>query len=114
MGDSARRGGAGWDIAQNGLRIVVSLMPELTETEIAAQAAALAAPAPTTPPPAANVAANSPAPVPANAATPAAPPVSVAPPPATLPTRGLRVTTRPGQLARDEWVHVFVTYEGSR
>ena len=114
MGDSTRRGGAGWDIAQNSLRIVVSLLPELTEAEVAAQVTALTQPAPAIPAAAANAAASAPTLVAANAATPAAPPVSVAPPPSALPTRGLRITTRAGQLARDEWVHVFVTYDGSR
>ena len=28
--------------------------------------------------------------------------------------RGISVATRPGQFTRDEWVHVCVTYDGSR
>ena len=108
MGDSKRRGGAGWDIAQDGRRIVVSLMPELTEAELAAIAAA--APKPATPPaaPAAAVAAN------ATPPTPAAPPIAAAQTVATPPGRGLRIATLPGLINRDEWVHVFVTYDGSR
>jgi hypothetical protein len=83
-------------------------MPELTEAELAAIAAA--APKPATPPaaPAAAVAAN------ATPPTPAAPPVAVAQTVAPPPGRGLRVTTLPGLINRDEWVHVFVTYDGSR
>jgi uncharacterized protein YkwD len=92
--------GGGWEIAQNGLRITVSLLPELSETEAAALK-----PAPATPLPATAVAADA-----AAADTPA---IRVAASASPVRTRGLKIAARPGAVARGEWVHLFVTYDGS-
>ncbi len=94
MGDAKRRGGAGWDLAQEGLQIIVSLVPEGSASSGLAGTVA-AAPVAT------------PAPKRAAGKKAAAPP-----PPAVK--RGLQVATRPGQIVRDEWIHVFFTYDGSR
>jgi hypothetical protein len=93
MGDAKRRGGAGWDLAQEGLQIVVSLVPEgaATAGPAGAGAVAVATPAPKR----------------------AAGKKATAPPPPAV-KRGLQVATRPGQIVRDEWIHVFFTYDGSR
>ena len=91
MGDEKRRGGAGWDIYQEGLLLFVNLVPDSTAAGAPAvpEAAPAAAPAPKKAP---------------RRVVPAASPVK----------RGISVATRPGQFTRDEWVHVFVTYDGSR
>ena len=75
MGDENRRNGAGWDVAQEGLLIVATLIPEEM--------------------PAGEVEKKS---------------------TTRNPTgrRGLQVATKSGAITRDEWVHVFVTYDGSR
>ena len=88
MGDEKRRGGAGWDVYQEGLQIYFALVPDV-------------------PPPSVEEAVDAPAP---KAKAPSR--RLVIPPP---PVRsGLLVATRPGLITRDEWVHVFVTYDGSR
>ena len=100
MGDEKRRGGAGWDVYQEGLLLFVNLVPDATqavETESSAATAPAAAPAAETAPATKRKAAP-------RRVTPAAPPVK----------RGISVATRPGQIIRDEWIHVFVTYDGSR
>ena len=100
MGDEKRRGGAGWDVYQEGLLLFVNLVPDATqavETETSAATAPAAAPAAETAPATKRKAAP-------RRVTPAAPPVK----------RGISVATRPGQIIRDEWIHVFVTYDGSR
>jgi len=98
MGDEKRRGGAGWDIYQEGLLLFVNLVPDSTQTvePDATATAAVAPPAETTP---ATKRKATPRRV-----TPTAPPVK----------RGISVATRPGQILRDEWIHVFMTYDGSR
>ncbi len=118
MGDEKRKGGAGWEIAQEGLQIVVRLLPDPETAPAAAPAVAkqASAPAPSTldqtlaaatatatPPkaPAKKAPKKAPAPAPAVAAMPPA-------------KRGIEIATKQGLLTRDEWVHVFVTYEGTR
>ncbi|WP_414662934.1 DUF1553 domain-containing protein [Horticoccus sp. 23ND18S-11] len=106
MGDEKRKGGAGWDIYQEGLQIFVNLAPDidLSDTTDAAKppaAAAQASPAPATKKGAKKAAVASTASSPR--ATPAAP-----------VKRGLQVATKLGPIVRDEWMHVFVTYDGSR
>jgi hypothetical protein len=91
MGDEQRRSGAGWDIYQDGLVLFINLSPDLTK--------AGAAPAP------------EPAAEPAKPAPKRTAKKAPAPPPAVK--RGIQVATRPGAFTRDEWVHVFFTYNGS-
>ena len=90
MGDEKRHGGAGWDIYQEGLQIFINLTPDLTvePATASAPAAAPARPAPKRT---------------AKKVVPAAP----------VPKRGLQVATKPGAIVRDEWLHVFFTYNGS-
>ena len=91
MGDEERRGGAGWEIYQDGGKFTISLVPgpEAPELDI----------------PAAKAGAQKSAKGGGdNPRYPAA---------ATPPKRGLSVTTS-GEFPRDEWVHVFFTYDGSR
>jgi mono/diheme cytochrome c family protein len=91
MGDEDRRGGAGWEIYQDGGKFTISLVPgpEASELEI----------------PAPKVGAQKNAKAGGdNPRYPAA---------AAAPKRGLSVTTS-GEFPRDEWVHVFFTYDGSR
>jgi mono/diheme cytochrome c family protein len=97
MGDEKRKGGAGWDIFNDNLQIVVNLMADNTP------------PAPAEKPDAApeeNV--KDPA--------PAAPAAAVNPPPTPEPPvkRGIQVATRQGEFVRDDWIHVFVTYDGTK
>ncbi len=87
MGDEKRRGGAGWDIYQEGLQIFFALVPDV-------------------PPPAAQEEVP-----PAGKAKTTSRRLVIPPPPLRS---GLLVATRPGLITRDEWVHVFVTYDGSR
>jgi hypothetical protein len=97
MGDEKRRGGAGWDIAQEALQIIVSLTPvptPSTPTEMISEVA---------PPVAAPRAAKK-----GKAGTN---PRAIAAAPAQ---RGIQIATKLGQFTRDEWVHLFVTYDGSR
>ena len=100
MGDAKRRGGAGWDIAQDTLQIVVTLAPDQTRPPPGETVADAAKTEPTSAPgrKGKKAAASS-----NPRATPAAP-----------TQRGLQIATKLGQFTRDEWVHVFVTYDGSR
>ena len=97
MGDDKRHGGAGWDIFHDNLQIVVNLMADNTP------------PAPAEKPAAANG---------DNVQDPASTtPVAAVNPPATPEPpvkRGVQVATRPGQFVRDDWIHVFVTYDGTK
>jgi len=88
MGDEKRRHGAGWDVYQEGLQIYFALVPDV-------------------PPPAKD---EEPAAPEAKGTKPS--PRLVMPAPSVR--AGLLVATRPGLITRDEWVHVFVTYDGSR
>jgi mono/diheme cytochrome c family protein len=92
MGDEKRQGGAGWDISHNALQIVVNLVPDILSGEPVSETTEDA-----------QDAASSPTVI---APSPSAP--------ETIMKRGIRVETRPGQFARDEWVHVFVTYDGTK
>ncbi len=99
MGDEKRRGGAGWDIAQEALQIIVSLTPDQTlptAAEMKTEAPTVSAEQISVPAKKGKASANP-------RATTAAP-----------TKRGLQVATKAGQFTRDEWVHVFVTYDGSR
>jgi hypothetical protein len=94
-GEEKRRGGAGWDIYQDGLQIFVNLAAAPgagADERVAAppEAAAAARPSPK------RAAKQRSAPTPPTA------------------KRGLLVATRPGLVGRDEWIHVFFTYDGSR
>jgi len=100
MGDEKRRGGAGWDIYQEGLLLFVNLVPDSTQV--------VEPEANTTSTPAAAPAAET-APATKRKASPRR--LVSTPPPVK---RGIAVATRPGQIVRDEWIHVFVTYDGSR
>ena len=97
MGDAKRRGGAGWDISQSGMRIIVSLTPPAKLSP--APSPGGEAPAPTT-----TTVATEGEPEP-----PAATPIAAEP-----PSNGLQIATKLGQVTRDEWRHLFVTYDGSR
>ncbi len=92
MGDAKRLGGAGWEIYQDGGQFTINLVPVTT---------AEAPPAP--------VAATKKAP--AKAAKTAENPRYA--PAAAAPKRGITVTTK-NPFPRDEWLHVFFTYDGSR
>lgn len=98
MGDDQRKGGAGWDLSQEGLQFVLNLMPDTTPEP--AEKTAPAVDEPTRPEPAA-----APAQPVAKAAKPATAPA---------PKRGIQVATRTSLITRDEWQHVFFTYDGSR
>jgi hypothetical protein len=89
MGDEQRRDGAGWEIYQEKQHFIVNLVPA------ADPAVAPASVAPKPAPPAAREETN---------------PYDDA---AGKPKRGLSVTTR-DVFPRDEWLHVFFTYDGSR
>lgn len=100
MGDTKRQGGAGWDIAQDTLQIVVTLAPDETSLPLAETITEVAKPdvAPAPAKKGKKGAAGS------NPRAMAVAPVK----------RGLQIATKPGQFTRDEWVHVFVTYDGTR
>ncbi|MBI5693624.1 MAG: DUF1549 domain-containing protein [Verrucomicrobia bacterium] len=87
MGDAKRRGGAGWDVSQEGLQILVNLVPANAEDPAAI---------------AETVDAVTSRPAPKKGAKRIAPA-------APAPKRGIQVVSKPGQLLRDEWVHVFFT-----
>ncbi|MSU50851.1 MAG: DUF1553 domain-containing protein [Opitutus sp.] len=93
MGDEKRKGGAGWDIYQDGGLFTVNLVPVPSVSE-----AALPAPK--------QVAKKK-----KGAATVADNPRYA--PAAAPPKRGITVTTK-GTSPRDEWLHVLFTYDGSR
>ncbi len=106
MGDDEHQGGAGWEIYQEGGAFTVNLVPATEETAAAkaeksmdATIAAVAAAAA----PDANAAAAAPATTKKMAAIKAPPAVK----------RSLSVVTK-GTFPRDEWLHVFFTYDGSR
>jgi hypothetical protein len=92
MGDEKRRGGAGWEIYQDGGRFTLNLVPGPAEE-------VMENPAPKSP--ATKKSAK------AGADNPRYPTA------ATAPKRGLSLTTS-GVFPRDEWLHVFFTYDGSR
>ena len=106
MGDEKRKGGAGWDIYQENLQIVITLnanaeavAPVAETTTLAKTAEEVAKPTVAPKQPTKKGAKNQ-----ANTrATPA---------PGTK--RGLQVASKPGAITRDEWLHVFFTYDGSR
>ena len=109
MGDAKRKGGAGWEIYQEGGTFTVNLVPATEpaplatadDKSLADTIAAVTAPAPAPAAPKKKGPATK-APVATKAvATTAA------------PRRGLSVVTR-GTFPRDEWLHVFFTYDGSR
>ncbi|MGH8020993.1 MAG: DUF1553 domain-containing protein [Opitutaceae bacterium] len=99
MGDEARKGGAGWDIYQEDERFIVNLLPVIETPETAADAV----------PPEAAKEADAKAPTPPEAAAPIDPRARKTP----KPKRGIQVATA-STFSRDEWVHVFFTYDGSR
>jgi mono/diheme cytochrome c family protein len=92
MGDEHRRGGAGWEIYQDGGRFTLNLVSGPPESLIDIPEPKAAARKKST------EAGND------NPRYPAAAPT---------PKRGLSVTTS-DVYPRDEWVHVFFTYDGSR
>ncbi len=131
MGDDKRKGGAGWDIYQENLQIVVNLIPDASEMPAAAPAAPPAAASAVgstieavtkaetnvvTAEPKAPTSVSQPAPKraakKAGAATATA--ASARAMAALAAPRGIQITTKPGAIVRDEWMHVFVTYDGSR
>ena len=96
MGDDQRRGGAGWEIYQENNQFTVNLVPGPDETAMAsAEPPAEATKAAAKKSTAARKAGNSRAPR------------------APTAQRGLSVVTK-GTILRDEWLHVFFTYDGSR
>lgn len=102
MGDAKRKGGAGWEIYQEGGQFTVNLVPvseASAESLVAAVATTAAPPAPTKK--------SSKKAAPAVAENPRYPAAAPA------PKRGITVTTK-GTFLRDEWLHVFFTYDGSR
>ncbi|MBL9189855.1 MAG: DUF1553 domain-containing protein [Opitutaceae bacterium] len=100
MGDDKRRSGAGWDLYQEGTQFFVNLVPDWKADEPAA-----------TMPAAADDAKKAPARKNAKAA---ARPASDVRNTAAVPAkRGIQVVTK-GTFLRDEWLHVFFTYDGSR
>ncbi len=118
MGDEKRKGGAGWDLYQENLQLVVNILPDTSQPESPSPVArsderqrvddtvrslALAATQAKKPPPA--------QPAKKRTAAGGSNPRAMAAPAAK---RGLQVTTRTDAIIRDEWVHVFFTYDGSR
>ena len=109
MGDEKRKGGAGWDLYHENLQLIVNLLPDATETaassatEVSATLDEAAKKLPTKQKQAAKRAATVPGSNPRMAVAPA-------------PKRGIQVATRAGVggVVRDEWLHVFFTYDGSR
>ena len=99
MGDEKRKGGAGWDITQDALQIIVSLTPDQTAST----------PGEMTPAAAKVEAAVLPVPAKKGKAGASSRAAVAAP-----AKRGIQIATKAGQFARDEWVHLFVTYDGSR
>lgn len=84
MGDAQHNGGAGWEIYQHNEKFIVSLMAPAPEGGASAS--------------------------PAN---PAAAPAVKPGEPKPEPRHGLSIATR-NTFPRDEWLHVFFTYDGSR
>jgi len=99
MGDETRKGGAGWDLYQDGGQFIVNLNavieePAGTKTEAAANAGTGAT-------------------VSEAAAAEAAATIDPRAQKVATASRGIQVVTR-GTFPRDEWLHVFFTYNGSR
>jgi mono/diheme cytochrome c family protein len=90
MGDGRHRNGAGWEIYQEKQHFIVNLVPALETSE-----------------PAAAV------PVPAQGATAGRDEENAEGDAASKPKRGLSVSSKDA-FPRDEWLHVFFTYDGSR
>jgi hypothetical protein len=132
MGDEKRKGGAGWDLYQENTQFIVNLVPvalaEDAETRSTAEGES----------PAAGASAGGPADdaakkKEASVATTIQEVVKIQPPPPSseapkkkraaaslratakmpAPKRGIQVATK-GTFLRDEWHHVFFTYDGSR
>jgi mono/diheme cytochrome c family protein len=91
MGDAARKNAAGWDLYQEGLQFTVNLHAAVDDPvePIAETLAKAGAPA-------------------ADAAA-----IETRDRALPMPKRGIKVVTR-DTFTRDEWVHVFFTYNGSR
>ncbi len=113
MGDPKKNGGAGWDLYHENLQLTLTLAaPAETSTEsksvdasgVQEVAAAVKAVAAQSKPPKAGKKA------------PARNAVAKSGTPMTPPKRAIAVTTKAPtpNLIRDEWVHVFFTYDGSR
>jgi hypothetical protein len=96
MGDDKRKGGAGWEIYHENLQLIVNLMPE---------ADASAAPMPPV--------ATAKVPARKNATKRGAVAAKAPAGDATVKRRGIQVATK-NPITRDEWLHVFYTYDGSR
>ncbi|MEY2881590.1 MAG: hypothetical protein RLZZ15_3970 [Verrucomicrobiota bacterium] len=109
MGDAKRRGGAGWEIYQENNLLTINLVP--APDEPAAETAA--ASAPTSPIPLLTPTGPTPPAAPKAAAKKAARAASLRAAPAAPPKRGLSLVTR-NPILRDEWLHVFFTYDGTR
>ncbi|MBL9200696.1 MAG: DUF1549 domain-containing protein, partial [Opitutaceae bacterium] len=97
MGDAKRRDGAGWEIYQDGGQFTLNLVPGPSADLPALQPKEPAPKAASKKKGAATAAVDNPRYAPA----------------APAPKRGLTVTTK-GTFLRDEWLHVFFTYDGSR
>ncbi|MBL9199109.1 MAG: DUF1553 domain-containing protein, partial [Opitutaceae bacterium] len=97
MGDAKRRDGAGWEIYQDGGQFTLNLVPGPLADLPALQPKEPAPKAASKKKGAATAAVDNPRYAPA----------------APAPKRGLTVTTK-GTFLRDEWLHVFFTYDGSR
>ncbi len=93
MGDEKRKQGAGWEIYQDAGQLTINLVPATAEGEPGG-------PAPMTKKAAKKGAATT---VENPRYAPAAP----------TPKRGITVTSK-GPFLRDEWLHVFFTYDGNR
>ncbi|HUR57350.1 MAG TPA: DUF1549 domain-containing protein, partial [Opitutaceae bacterium] len=102
MGDEKRKGGAGWDLYQEGLQLVVNLMPDTTTDAMTPVAAKMATTID-------EVAKKEPARKAGKAAASNPRATAVA-----APKRGIQVATKTTLITRDEWQHVFFTYDGSR
>ena len=95
MGDEKRKGGAGWEIYQENLQYYVTFITDWEQAEVTANVPAPEIKAPATK---RGKAAK-------GAETRAAKPAAI--------KRGLQVATKT-PITRDEWVHLFFTYDGSR
>ncbi len=124
MGDEKRKGGAGWDLYQDGGQFIVNLNAVIDEGAEEASVETIAAPAkadaatsvvvPSSParqPPQKGVKQRSKK---ATSPTGVAADGTIDPRAARAPEakRGIQVITR-GTFPRDEWLHVFFTYNGS-
>ena len=115
MGDEKRKGGAGWDLYHENLQLIVNLVPDASvPTPTTASAEGIASPTGDVvkvqpPPPGSENAKKKKAPAAVGGSNPRATPLPAA-------KRGIQVATKAGSsgVVRDEWVHVFFTYDGSR